>query len=92
MCIRDRLLPYPDRIGLRDVQRQLVHVVSERHEAVKPAPRRQPALGLGLRGELGKRPLASEVDRGPVSYTHLDVYKRQVLRTVGVIGALPVLE
>ena len=57
-----QLLPHPDRIRLGDVERELVHVIGQRHEPVEPTAGGHPALGLGLRGELGKRPLAGQVD------------------------------
>ena len=41
-------------------------------------------LHAQIRREVVRKDMADHIKLGPVSYTHLDVYKRQVLTTTSV--------
>ena len=93
MCIRDRPLPFLPRV---------VGLVTGRDSAaardvVETARRRWPTVRFDIREvAVQGTTTVTEVCQAPVSYTHLDVYKRQVvlaspatllamLRTVAVV-------
>ena len=90
MCIRDRPVhqllaqrvglqdPVDDEVGGQPLEVDIFFILG-------PASRHvcRPLIGVGDAGDLVG---IHRVDRGPVSYTHLDVYKRQGQDVVGAGG------
>ena len=83
MCIRDRLSVVGGKLSavLFDQQAGGFLQIARAAVIAKTFPQlEQPVFGTGCKrldgGQLGKKAL----EVGPVSYTHLDVYKRQTER------------
>ena len=77
MCIRDSSTPSPARCQI-DVYKRQVHYFEAAASGIQP-----PAFYRQAHHDAGAEAVRR---RGTVSYTHLDVYKRQALKAVGATG------